>query len=271
MNARFRTVKQLVFDVGMCNGDDTAYYLHRGYRVVAIEANPEVAARAAARFESAVATSDLTILNVAVTESAGCASFWICESVPEWSSVHLEIASRMGSSHRAVDVQGMNFQEILRAYGTPFYLKVDIEGNDRLCIDALSPDTIPQHISIEMGHKAGIVDIAALYRLGYRRFKCVRQNDLQVIESSSVMRLLMARRSGLPDRISRKLFCPLRERLSGPGGYKHPLGSSGPFGGDLPGRWQSLPEISTTWSCLSSLHEISPSLSYWYDIHAARD
>lgn len=30
----------LVIDVGMHNGDDTAYYLHRGYRVVAIEANP---------------------------------------------------------------------------------------------------------------------------------------------------------------------------------------------------------------------------------------
>jgi hypothetical protein len=30
----------LIYDVGMNNGDDTAYYLRRGFRVVAIEPNP---------------------------------------------------------------------------------------------------------------------------------------------------------------------------------------------------------------------------------------
>ena len=28
----------LIYDVGMNNGDDTAYYLHKGFRVVAVEA-----------------------------------------------------------------------------------------------------------------------------------------------------------------------------------------------------------------------------------------
>ena len=31
-----------IMDVGAHNGDDTAYYLHRGYRVVAVEASPDV-------------------------------------------------------------------------------------------------------------------------------------------------------------------------------------------------------------------------------------
>jgi hypothetical protein len=30
----------LIYDVGMNNGDDTAYYLSRGFRVIAIEASP---------------------------------------------------------------------------------------------------------------------------------------------------------------------------------------------------------------------------------------
>jgi len=34
----------LVYDVGMNNGDDTAYYLSLGFRVIAIEANPELVA-----------------------------------------------------------------------------------------------------------------------------------------------------------------------------------------------------------------------------------
>lgn len=41
---------KLIYDVGMNNGDDTAYYLWRGFRVVAIEATPELVATAANRF-----------------------------------------------------------------------------------------------------------------------------------------------------------------------------------------------------------------------------
>ncbi|TIL80880.1 MAG: FkbM family methyltransferase, partial [Mesorhizobium sp.] len=40
----------LVYDVGMNNGDDTAYYLHRGFRVVAIEADPDLCNGAVSRF-----------------------------------------------------------------------------------------------------------------------------------------------------------------------------------------------------------------------------
>ena len=31
---------KLVYDVGMCRGEDTEFYLNRGYRVVGVEANP---------------------------------------------------------------------------------------------------------------------------------------------------------------------------------------------------------------------------------------
>jgi hypothetical protein len=34
----------------MNNGDDTAYYLRRGFRVLAIEANPDLVANAEIRF-----------------------------------------------------------------------------------------------------------------------------------------------------------------------------------------------------------------------------
>jgi hypothetical protein len=43
-------VPNLVLDVGMHNGDDTAYYLASGYDVVAVEANPTLCASARDRF-----------------------------------------------------------------------------------------------------------------------------------------------------------------------------------------------------------------------------
>jgi len=45
---------KLIYDVGMHNGDDTAYYLWRGFRVVAIEPNPELVATAANRRSGSV-------------------------------------------------------------------------------------------------------------------------------------------------------------------------------------------------------------------------
>ncbi len=42
-------VNDLVYDIGMNNGDDTAYYLSLGFRTVAIEANPELVDQPAAQ------------------------------------------------------------------------------------------------------------------------------------------------------------------------------------------------------------------------------
>lgn len=43
----------LIFDIGMHNGDDSDYYLKKGFRVIAIEANPTLCALGAARFKEA--------------------------------------------------------------------------------------------------------------------------------------------------------------------------------------------------------------------------
>ena len=43
----------LIVDVGAHNGDDTAFYLHKGYRVIAIEANPVLAKSITVRFAAA--------------------------------------------------------------------------------------------------------------------------------------------------------------------------------------------------------------------------
>ena len=50
---------KLVYDVGMHRGDDTAYYLHKGFRVVGVEANPAMADHLRGRFKSEIATGAL--------------------------------------------------------------------------------------------------------------------------------------------------------------------------------------------------------------------
>jgi FkbM family methyltransferase len=126
--------QDLIYDVGMNNGDDTAYYLRRGFRVVAIEANTCLAECAAERFRTQISSNQLRILNIGIAAVEGELPFWICETYSEWSSFDRKIASRDGCPHHEVMVPCRRFASVLEEFGVPYYLKVDIEGNDILCL-----------------------------------------------------------------------------------------------------------------------------------------
>jgi hypothetical protein len=51
----------LIYDVGMHNGDDTAYYLAKGAHVVAIEANPTLCDSVIQKFETPITEGRLNI------------------------------------------------------------------------------------------------------------------------------------------------------------------------------------------------------------------
>jgi FkbM family methyltransferase len=84
-----------VIDVGMNDGSDTAYYLHCGYRVIAIEANPQLVAAAKRRFAREIAEGKLAVLNVGIAPQEGIADFYVASN-HQWSSFSKEVASRRG-------------------------------------------------------------------------------------------------------------------------------------------------------------------------------
>jgi FkbM family methyltransferase len=112
----------LIYDVGMNNGDDTAYYLRRGFRVVAIEANTCFAKCAAERFRTQISSDQLRILNIGIAAEEGELPFWICETYSEWSSFDRKITSRDGCPHHEVMVPCRRFASVLEEFGVPYYL-----------------------------------------------------------------------------------------------------------------------------------------------------
>src|ERR1700738_1912920 len=106
-------LNDLIYDVGMNNGDDTAYYLHLGYRVVAIEANPGLVATAENRFRSEIATGRLVIRNVGIAQEEGEFPFWVCELHSEWCSFQRSIASRENAVHYAIPVPCIRFRSVI--------------------------------------------------------------------------------------------------------------------------------------------------------------
>ena len=58
----------LIFDVGAHKGEDVAFYLSKGFRVIAIEANPEFCQEIADRFKEAISRGSLTVINTAIAQ-----------------------------------------------------------------------------------------------------------------------------------------------------------------------------------------------------------
>src|SRR5712671_3651984 len=86
----------LIIDVGAHNGDDTAHYLQRGFRVVAIEANPALARAVTARFREQVASGTLAVLNVGISAAPGRQPFWVSEDNSVLSSFDRHLVERHG-------------------------------------------------------------------------------------------------------------------------------------------------------------------------------
>lgn len=59
----------------MHTGEDTARYLELGFDVVAVEANPDLVDAASTTFSDALETGQLKIVNAAISDARGTASF----------------------------------------------------------------------------------------------------------------------------------------------------------------------------------------------------
>jgi FkbM family methyltransferase len=285
---------ELIYDVGMNNGDDTTYYLWRGFRVLAIEANPVLAANAAMRFTGEIETGRLRILNIGIAAEDGVLPFWICESESRFSSFDRNLASLNGTCpHHDIRVTCRRFRSLLEEFGVPFYIKADIQGNEFFCVQDLDPRQLPKFISVAFT----ISDVSLLTLLrnhGFNYFKCISQAHFlplqlpPVAAAGPVQRVEWLRQTRNPlIRIFRKLGGRrwINRRLNHirtRDGWLFPRGSSGPFGDELPGRWLTYDELCATFDELLRLRRESPqSLSwapggilsnpFWVDLHARRD
>ncbi len=161
--------ERLVFDIGFNNGDDTAHYLGRGFDVVAVEADPKLVKLGNERFADAIASGRLRLVGAGIAEKAGQADFYVNHLNDGWSSFIPE-AGKRGGNFSVISVPTIPIADLFAEFGTPYYLKIDIEGNDWFCIRDL-PGT-PLYVSVE-AHR--LEYLAALYSKGYHQFKVVNQ------------------------------------------------------------------------------------------------
>jgi len=210
----------LIFDVGLHVGQDTAFYLSKGFRVVAIEANPDLCELAEKRFESAIRDQCLTIVNKAIAREPGSMTFYRNLDSSFWGTIDPEWADRnirLGTRNESITVEATTMPELLRQFGVPYYLKIDIEGLDMVALEGLrTTASRPRYVSIESdkdSFKALRREIKTFVELGYNRFKIVDQSRV----------LKQTPRDP-----------PLEGKFVN---HNFELGASGLFGEEAPGKW----------------------------------
>ena len=146
-------IADLIYDVGMNNGDDTAYYLFKGFRVVAVEADPTLIETGSASASPTKSARPSGARQCRHRSEGGDRIVLDLRGRSEWNSFDRQVASRDGLPHHAIDVQCRPFRSLLEQFGVPSYLKIDIEGHDHYCVADLDPRDLPRYISLEMGDR----------------------------------------------------------------------------------------------------------------------
>lgn len=245
-------IPDLIFDVGMHDGSDSAFYLAKGYRVVAIEANPYLCAMAQDRFSSAVQAGRLIVVNEGVADRSGVLKFGINKTKDDWSSFVKSFAERDGQVEY-VDVQVHPLSHYFEAYGVPYYCKIDVEGHDDYCIQSLERSKeLPKFVSVE----ATVGNFAKrMSAIGYKQFKIISQVVIQHVTLP------------FPPREGRYVNAAFTGVMSGP------------FGDETYGPWLSVADLEAEYERCArkeyegSLHELLGCprelfLDSWFDIHA---
>jgi FkbM family methyltransferase len=255
--------RSLIFGIGCNDGQDADFYLKKGFRVVGIEANPALCDVLKKRFADEIAAGRFMLVEEAIAEEAGEVAFYVNENENIRSTIrpsHVEIASALGRPSTKTVVPSITFPSLIEKFGVPYFMKVDIEGADLLCLEGLTSfDEIPLFLSTEypLSFTGQVSVLRLLRKLGYERF--------QVIDQMAV-----------PSQVA-----PQPPREGRYFGGQLVINGSGLFGKELPGGWLTLSGAILHFVKLFARNKRMgllrrlPGLKRfaghgsWYDIHAA--
>lgn len=213
----------LIFDIGLHKGEDTGYYLKKGFKVVAFEADPDLIISCKQKFATEIASGQLRIVEGAIVENLKAGDvvrFYKNNKNTVWGTVMQDWSERnvkLGAESEVIEVKAIDFTEYLRLYGIPYYMKIDIEGMDTVCLKSLLHfDIKPDYISIE-SDKVSMDNIQNEFQL----FKTLGYNAFKIVNQGNITRQKEKKENGEGQFL----------------GHHFEHGSTGTFGKDLDGKW----------------------------------
>lgn len=164
-------MNNLIFDLGYHIGIDSKHYTEKGFNVVAVEANPNLL--------NSYSHQNLIVINAAIVSNDytdGRISFFVNHTKTDWGSCNKNIAEQDKSNSTEISVPTITLKRLVDTYGTPYYMKVDVEGMDIEVAKQVSRLQVkPKYISFEL-NKVDFAEIFTLLKIsGYKKFQLINQ------------------------------------------------------------------------------------------------
>jgi FkbM family methyltransferase len=169
-------MRAIVYDFGAHNGNNIPYYLLRFDCVVAVEANPDLALQIRRRFKNEISEGRLIVENCVVSKIQGEVDFYIHKT----NSVLSQLSRPDKELHNffPTKLTSRRPSEIIQTYGSPKYVKVDVEYTDFDILENLFDAGIyPPYLSAEV-HDIRVFSILTSSR-HYEDFKIVDGHSVQ--------------------------------------------------------------------------------------------
>lgn len=229
--------KKIIYDFGSYNGNDIPYYLKKSDLVVAVEANPHLCKQIERSFLTEITNGRLILEKCVITSDD------LKKEVPFY--LHRELGSAGSQFPEPNKDRIHEFEQVLlpcrsvlsivQQYGSPYYIKIDIEHYDAAILKALFMNGIyPPFISAE-SHDIQVFSL--LVALG-------RYNAFKLVDGATLSKKYK----------NASIYTNNKKEL-----YSFPNHSAGPFGEDIDGEWMT----ANNFFRLLAFENLG-----WKDIHA---
>ena len=230
-------MKKIIYDFGANNGDNIPYYLLKSDLVIAVEANPELCNLIKNRFNKEIEDKKLIVENcILISKISSPTNKFYLHKERHLLSQFPKPEPDLLYKFNEVTIIAKNVIEIIKKYGEPYYIKIDLENYDHIILKEIFINNIkPKYISAE----STFIDIYCLMIIlgEYKSFKLVNGDNVQFVYEKKKI-----------------------EALNGKEEYSFPANSAGPFGNDIIGPWIS-PE--------NFFHLLAHKGLGWKDIHCS--
>lgn len=180
---------KVIFDIGANKGQNLNYFLNKADIVIAIEANPYLVEKIESDFKKFINNKKLIVRNIALTnnENIKKIDFYIHKIKNTHSTIYPDDISKFYKHEVKCDKASLIIQKYLKEFNISKieYIKIDIEGADKLVLeDLLKNNILAKNLSVEC-HDPEVLEL--LISSPYNSFKFISgidrnfKNDIKII------------------------------------------------------------------------------------------